>query len=324
MLAIDHFIFPVASLDTIKTQMEQLGFTLAPRAEHPFGTANICLFLKGNVYIEFLALHDEAVYARALKEDYPFIRDVDGWRQRNGDEGFSGLAFSSKDGHADHARFEGMGISGRRIGEFSRQFSLPDGSTDIASFRTAHTNLTDMPEIVCFTCQRVKVPKVDRSSLESHANGVQRAKKIIIAAPEPLILRSSLTKLLDGAPSLAVPDALAFALPNIELIVLTPAAIMEAFGVKVDVTTPRLVGLEMTTSSLSQLEHFQQKWTPVLRETKCVKNKELERSTEPSEVKTALEQQFSKSNLSFNLSHPDMLLHRPFSGKDIFWVFSQS
>gem|GEM_PF-472838 len=37
------------------------------------------------------------------------------------------------------------------------------------------------------------------------------------------------------------------------------------------------------------LEHFQQKWTPVLRR-KMRKNKKLERLTEPSEVKTALEQ----------------------------------
>jgi len=46
------------------------------------------------------------------------------------------------------------------------------------------------------------------------------------------------------------------------------------------------------------LEHFQQKWTPVLRK-KMRKNKELERSTEPSEVKTALEQ-FLKSVKRFS------------------------
>jgi len=34
----------------------------------------------------------------------------------------------------------------------------------------------------------------------------------------------------------------------------------------------------------ADLEHFQQKWAPVLRR-KMRKNKELERSTEPSEVK---------------------------------------
>jgi|GEM_PF-6255369 len=36
-----------------------------------------------------------------------------------------------------------------------------------------------------------------------------------------------------------------------------------------------------------KLVNFQQKWTPVLRR-KMRKNKELERPTEPSEVKTAL------------------------------------
>jgi len=46
---------------------------------------------------------------------------------------------------------------------------------------------------------------------------------------------------------------------------------------------------------LNGIEHFQQKWTPVLRETKCVKNNELERPTEPSEVETALGKEDSQA-----------------------------
>jgi len=257
MRAIDHFIFPVASLEAIKVPMQRLGFSLAPKAEHPFGTANICLFFKDNVYIEFLALNDRQTYERALQEDYPFIRDVDGWRRRNGDEGFSGLAFASHDGHADQKCFEKLGISGHKMGEFSREFSLPDGSTDIASFRTVHTFLPALPEIICFTCQRVKVPQIDRSQLESHDNGVQGVKKIIIVAPQPLILRESLTKLLGKPPSLAVPDALGFTLPNVELIALTPDGVRESYGIDIEATTPRLVGLILAVSSLENLaQHF--------------------------------------------------------------------
>jgi len=40
------------------------------------------------------------------------------------------------------------------------------------------------------------------------------------------------------------------------------------------------------------LEHFQQKWVPVLRR-KMRKNKELEQFVEPSETKTALDMLFS-------------------------------
>jgi len=254
MLAIDHFVFPVASLDRIKNHMEQMGFTLAPRAEHPFGTANICLFLAGNIYLEFLSLHDEEIYARSLKKDYPFIRDMESWRQRNGEEGFSGLAFASQDGHGDQARFEKLGISGGVIGEFSRPFSLPDGTTDIASFRTVHTHLPTMEEIICFTCQRLRVPLVDRRQLEYHKNNVHSLRKIIIAAPEPLALRQDLIKLLDGPPSLAVPDALGFTLPNIELVALTPAAIAESYGINIATNVPRLVGLIWEVQSLSTLE----------------------------------------------------------------------
>jgi len=285
MLAIDHFVFPVASLGAIKARMESLRFTLAPRAEHPFGTANICLFLPGNVYIEFLAMHDEKIYAQSLKNDYPFISDMDGWRQRNGEEGFSGLAFASQDGHADHARFTSLGIAGNQIGEFSREFALADGTSDIASFRTVHANLPEMAEIICFTCQRVRAPQVDRSRLESHDNGVQGIKKIIIAAPNPLDLRAPLTKLLDGPPSLAVPDALGFSLPNVELVALTPRAMREAYDIEVKTAVPRLVGLMLEVSSLSDLE-----------------------------------KQFDNNSISYH-KHGSTLLHHPFSDEQIFWGF---
>jgi len=288
MLAIDHFVFPVPSLEGIKAPMQRLGFTLAPQAEHPFGTANICLFLASNVYIEFLSLNDEALYAQAMKDDVPFIRDVGSWRKRNGYEGFAGLAFASQDAYADQTRFENLGISAGRIGEFSREFALPDGTTDIASFRTAHTHLPSMTEILCFTCQRVRVPTVDRRQVESHNNGVEGLKKIIIAAPKPLELRQTLTKLLDGPPSLAVPDALGFKLPNVELVALSPDALMQAYGLNIKTQVPRLVGLIFSCQSLSA---------------------------------------FEKHLASQNVSHhkrQDMILHHLFDNDQIFWGFSQS
>jgi len=288
MLSIDHFVFSVSSLEAIKTPIRRLGFTLAPQAEHPFGTANICLFLSRNVYIEFLSLHDEALYQRALQEGLPFVRDIEGWRQRNGDEGFSGLAFASHDAAADKARFETLGISAGQIGEFSREFSLPDGTTDRASFRTAHTCLPDLSEIICFTCQRVRVPVVDRSQLESHANGVQGLKKIIIAAPQPLKLRENLTSLLGAPPSLAVPDALGFRLPNAELIILTPAALFEAYGLEITIQTPRLIGLILSVHSLP-----------------------------------AFEKHLAAKDISYH-KREGVILHYPFAAGQIFWGFSQS
>jgi len=304
-LAIDHFVFPVRSLETIKTHMERLGFTLAPQAQHPFGTTNICLFLKGDVYIEFLAVHDACIYQRAKEDGLPFIRDIDRWRQSKGDEGFAGLAFASNDAAADQSRFEAMGISAGKIGEFSRDFSLPDGTTDTASFRTAHTSLPAMAEIICFTCQRVKVPVVDRSLLESHENTVQGVKKIIIAAPQPLDLRNCLTKLFDCPPTLAIPDALGFTLPNVELLALSPPALLSAYGVDSKTSTPQLAGLILTLPSLSLMEeYFAQNQLTCYKhnitlehlpksgdrflDKKCDKNNKLELSVEQSETKITL------------------------------------
>jgi len=57
-------------------------------------------------------------------------------------------------------------------------------------------------------------------------------------------------------------------------------------------------GILRPKADTPDLEHFQQKWTPVLRR-KMRKNKELERPTEPSEVKTGVKR-FSDKNCGKN------------------------
>eukprot|EP01133_Synstelium_polycarpum_P029511 gene29511-36177_t len=39
---VDHLVLPVVELDTARQRLEALGFTVAPSAQHPFGTENAC------------------------------------------------------------------------------------------------------------------------------------------------------------------------------------------------------------------------------------------------------------------------------------------
>ncbi|NKC02735.1 VOC family protein [Ochrobactrum haematophilum] len=43
--SVDHLVLPVEQLDEARARLSLLGFTVAPNAQHPFGTANVCSFL---------------------------------------------------------------------------------------------------------------------------------------------------------------------------------------------------------------------------------------------------------------------------------------
>lgn len=53
---VDHLVLPTVDLDTARQRLEALGFTVAPSAQHPFGTENACVFFSDNTYLEPLAI----------------------------------------------------------------------------------------------------------------------------------------------------------------------------------------------------------------------------------------------------------------------------
>ena len=60
---IDHFVVTVPDLDRAAAAFEALGFTLTPRAQHPWGTANRLAQLPGGNFIELLAIDRSALIA---------------------------------------------------------------------------------------------------------------------------------------------------------------------------------------------------------------------------------------------------------------------
>ena len=53
--AIDHLVLPTDSLGVARARLSALGFTVAPDAQHPFGTGNCCVYLQDGTYLEPLA-----------------------------------------------------------------------------------------------------------------------------------------------------------------------------------------------------------------------------------------------------------------------------
>ena len=182
---LDHLVLPTASLETARQRLTALGFTVAPVGVHPFGTENACVFFSGGTYLEPLAVADDREAREQARLGNAFLARDAAYRYRQGEEGFSALVFGTQDARSDHADFCGEGVSGGDILDFSRPFTDASGNTGTASFRLAFAADLRTPDIFFFTCQRIGSPKIDRTALQSHRNGVTGITRVVLSARHP-------------------------------------------------------------------------------------------------------------------------------------------
>ncbi|MCO5157438.1 MAG: VOC family protein [Aquamicrobium sp.] len=182
---LDHLVLPVAGLDASRARLERLGFTVAPQGTHPFGTINACVYFADGTFIEPLTVGDAAIADAAVAAGNSFVAGDRRFRETRGEEGLSGLVFTTGDAEADHAEFSRLGMSGGPMVEFSRPSMDPDGKADIASFLLAFAAPEGGADAFFFACERRKVPAIDRSALERHANGATRIAAVAAEAADP-------------------------------------------------------------------------------------------------------------------------------------------
>lgn len=181
---LDHLVLPTADLVTARTRLAALGFTVAPEGVHPFGTRNACVYFENGTFMEPLAIGDGAAVETAADAGNSFILRDRLFREAYGEEGLSAVVLSTRDAEADHAAFVDAGISAGAMVEFSRPSIDAEGRTDVASFRLAFAS-EGSPGTFVFTCERRKVPAIDRSTLERHANTVTRIARIDAVSDDP-------------------------------------------------------------------------------------------------------------------------------------------
>jgi len=215
---LDHCVLPTADLAIARARLAAMGFTVAPDAVHPFGTANCCVFFADGTYLEPLAVVDPAKAAAASRGGNVFTARDAAYRDCVGEEGFSGLVFGTNDADADHRDFSRSGISAGAQLAFSRPFVDASGHEDTASFKLAFAAASRSPDAFFFTCERVNAPSVDRSALQRHANGVRRIKAVVLEARDPSGFGDFLQHVTGVAP-IGTPDGLCFRVANGEVLV---------------------------------------------------------------------------------------------------------
>lgn len=231
--ALDHLVLPVGNLQVARTRYQALGFTVAPNGRHPFGTENANVFFSDGTFLEPLAVSDGQAYASA-QDNNTFVRNDVVARATYGNDCFSHIVMSTDDANADDRSFSERGISGGPVVGFSRAFRTPEGKQQEAEFLLAFASRGKAPDGCFFTCETVRVPSVDRSSLLQHENGAVGIIQIISCMEEPADIKAFILNMMNGHDPQVSPDEIRYALPNTTYSVLTPAAIEQRFGVPVE------------------------------------------------------------------------------------------
>lgn len=194
---IDHIVHCVRDLDAAIGRFETLGFTVTPRARHPFGTGNALVQMQG-CFIELLAIVEPGKIAAAAAGGFSFGAFCADYLARR--EGMAMLVFESTDAHADRADFMAGGLTSYPVFEFSRKAKLPGGEEATVAFSLAFVTHAAMPQAAFFTCQQHAPEYFWKPEYQSHANGAQTLAEIIMVADEPAAWRG-LFEGLQGAGS---------------------------------------------------------------------------------------------------------------------------
>ena len=249
-------VLPVADLDVARGRLTDLGFTVAPEAGHPFGTANACVYFADDTFLEPLAVAERETCEEEARAGNAFVARDMAFRFRNGEDGFSALVFASGDAAADDAAFRRAGIGGGAELEFARIFSGPSGERAEAAFHLAFAADLRSPDVFFFTCERVRSPGIDRSPLERHPNGVTGIAEVILVEENPSDFQYLLQELVGERRVHSTSFGIALAAANGRVTVLTPEGMSVFFG---DRQMPagrglRLAGLVFRVDALGALE----------------------------------------------------------------------
>lgn len=231
--ALDHLVLPVCDLEIARSRYRALGFTVAPNGRHPFGTENANIFFVDNTFLEPLAVADAKAYASAL-EDNTFVRNDKAARAVFGEDCFSHVVLCSDNAQSDDRYFLDNGISGGPPVRFCRAFKTLDGAQQEAEFLLAFAGRGRAPDGCFFTCEAVRTPSVDRSSMLRHANGAIGIVHIISCMTEPVESKSLIKDIIGDTGSTETTDGIRYPMPNSTLSVLKPAAIERQFEVPVE------------------------------------------------------------------------------------------
>ncbi|MDB5546909.1 MAG: Glyoxalase [Tardiphaga sp.] len=227
---LDHIVHAVADLDAAADFYRRCGFKVGARNKHPWGTHNHVVQLPG-FFIEVLTvgepdkLGDDGLSRHfGLPNQQAIARG----------DGFSMLVAESDDSADDVAEFVRANIADSGVLPFSRQATLPDGSSATVGFSLAFARDLMSPQTLFATCQQSNPEAFWSTAYQQHANGATAVAGAVLVAAKPADHAKFLRTFIGAADVEQRVAGIALRTPRGEIDVLEPAAFAERYGVVCD------------------------------------------------------------------------------------------
>lgn len=232
MRRIDHLVLPVTTLTLARSRLTALGFTVAPDAQHPFGSGNCCVFFENRTYLEPITIVDRTAADVAAAEGAVFVKRLKRFAERRRAEGFAMLALKSADAEADAAAFAKAGLDAGDVFAFSRTAENPDGSEVEIGVRLAFAAQEDAPEAAFFACQHLSPDALYNPEYLEHPNGAKGVAAIAAVAENPADFHILLTAATGQRELRTTSFGVEATVNGQEIMILTPAGFRARYGVE--------------------------------------------------------------------------------------------
>jgi len=249
---INHLVLAGRDLEAMRAHYQALGFTVTPRGQHPFGTANAIIQLHGT-YLEPLAVaapQDIPAHRAGHFSFAAFNRD---YLARH--EGFSMLVLDTTDARADVEAWRTAGLQTYAPFDFSRAAKMVDGREITVSFSLAFVSHPAAPWLGLFACQHYTPEYFAQPRYLRHANGATAVEEVWIVADTAPDL-AGFFQIVTGAKAVSEDPLVTTLQTRIGAIVLARSAAFErAFGLPAPHPQdgPHLAAFTVACQTLGQL-----------------------------------------------------------------------
>ena len=228
MKGIDHLVLAGRDLDAMRDVYGGLGFTLTPRAQHPFGTGNTAIQLHGG-YLELLAVTRPEDVVEPRPGQFSFSAFNRDYLARH--EGFSMLVLGTADASSDIDGWRGAGLQTYEPFDFSRMAKLPSGEERRIGFSLAYTSTPAAPWLGHFACQHHAPEYFAQPQYQAHENTAQAIRDVWISGNGALDLSEHMRVFVGGEGVVEALGRIAFRTPRGTIVLADAETFRAAFGV---------------------------------------------------------------------------------------------
>ena len=251
---IDHVVLSVCDLDSAEGFFTRAGFTLTPRAEHPFGTSNHLAILDGN-FLELLGTTAPDKIPPHQTNQFSLPAQHEDLLSRR--EGLSFLVLFSDDAARDHESFVAGGLPASKPLDFSRLAGQPNGNDETMAFTIVIVADPAMPDAPHFVCQQHTPEFFWHPEYQDHTNGAAMIGEVILVADRPADLAPYYAALVAPNAVHGEGDSLLVETPKGRIVVLNVSDLATRYGgmaVPVHAPRPYIVGVQFLTADLDAAE----------------------------------------------------------------------